>query len=495
MLEHVSSRPAVCLCSGIVVATSLSLQIPVWISSMVGFFVLIMTVLIIVTKRASVLLLPCFGFVSGVLLAVPQAISTDRQMAACNPGYGHVEGMVVSELNRSDTAVRFTLSSTVNNSRLPKNTLVRVTSYQQRLLEIHPGQIIQCDLVWHRVTTTGYDRWLWLRGIYLKGTLETPIVYVVAQQPLRVKISMIRQSSLSGLTQSLPDWCHGLVKAIALGDTSNLSNTEKKRLADTGIIHILSPSGLHVSIVFGFMWIVLGLMSVPRWVRIVMSLLSVWMYALICGAEAPALRSATMCSVAGLAQWAHRDRDALSACALAAIVILAWQPISLLDPSFQMSFVMVSFVLVITASMARRRYVAEFWPRIFRTLADALVVGILVALAAAPLSAFYFERVSIVSPITNLLVSFAVAVITCMAPGVGWVSSMGFGSLAEILGWPLQLSSAWIDGCVKVCISLPYSSADVTAPSVTMMIVYYSCYLSLLIWIKSRKGRGQPVVT
>ena len=495
LLGHITSRPAVSLCIGLVLAIVVTFQQSLWISITVMLMSCTLVWVLYRGRRTGWLLLPCVGFASGMLLAIPQMIITQRQIAGAKPGYGMIEGLVVGEPDRLRNSVAFTLCITKELKRLPINTPIRVSSFQPGSISINPGQRVRCQLEWHRVTHDKYDRWLWLRGIYLKGTLISDRVQVIGQQSLRVQLSFIRQHCLDGLTRSLPGEAQGLVKGIALGDTGGISTAQKKKLADTGVIHILSPSGLHVSIVFGFMWIVMGLLSVPRWLRITMSLIAVWMYALICGAEAPAVRSAIMCSVAGLAQWAHRDRDALSACAVAAMLILAWQPMCLIDPSFQMSFVMVSFVLVIASSMPHHRYTAGFWQRVLSRTTELAIIGILCAFAAAPLSAFYFGRVSVISPLTNILVSLPVTIITCLAPVTGWLSAVGLTAIADILSWPLRMSVSWLTGSVDACIRLPFNSINATTPSAFMMIVYYSCYLLLLTMVRLRKGRVQPVVT
>ncbi len=493
-LQQLHARPAVEIGGGLIFGLAVSLNTEPLVSVSVFIVITVVTIAFRLLKAIMIPTLLLAGISAGLALGIPQFIISRNQIAVARPGSGVVEGTVLAEPSVTARSTQFTLAVRDPQCGLPTGMRLRVSAFGAQRISFYPGQVIRCRLSWHRAGKTGYDRWLWLRGIYLKASLESGAIDIVAENPIRRYLSQMRRQCLKGLDGLLSRSTRGVVKGIALGDTSGLSSADKRALADTGVIHILSPSGLHVSIVFGFMWITLGLISRSRSVRIVFSIMAVWLYALVCGAEAPAVRSAIMCSIAGLAQWSHRDRDALSACALAAILILAIQPISLLDPSFQMSFVMVSFVLVISSVMAHHRYIPELLPRLKRKLLDLVIAGSLCALAAAPLSAFYFERVSIISPVTNILVSVPVAVITCVAPLAGWVSSLGaIPILGSISGGLLALCADWIDGVVSLCHGLPMNSLNMRAPSATILIVYYICYLALLMLTKSRRDKVRVV--
>ncbi|MHB1460108.1 MAG: ComEC/Rec2 family competence protein [Armatimonadota bacterium] len=492
--QQLSSRPAVEVGIGLVVGLAASLDAELVVS---GIMILAAAALAIAGRFQTRFRLPVIllvGVVAGIMLGIPQSIISRNQIALAKPGSGVVDGVVLAEPSATARSTQFTIGVRTPGCGLSTGMRLRVSVFGSSHISVYPGQVIRCHLTWYRAAKTGYDRWLWLRGTYLKARLESGEIEVVTENPIRRHLSQMRRQCLDGLDGVLSRSSRGVVKGIALGDTSDLNVTEKRALADTGVIHILSPSGLHVSIVFGFMWITIGLITRSRSVRIVFSILAVWLYALICGAEAPAVRSAIMCSVAGLAQWSHRDRDALSACAIAALVILAIQPISLQDPSFQMSFVMVSFVLMISSVMARHRYIADFLPRMKRRLVDLFIAGVLCTMAAAPLSAFYFERVSVISPVTNIAISAPVAVITCVAPLAGRVSNTGIsGSGGSLSGGILAFCAAWIDHAVNICHSFPVNSLRMRAPSATMLIVYYICYLALLILFKSRRDRVRAV--
>ncbi len=493
-LQQLNARPAVEAGIGLVVGLAISLDSEPVMSA--TWCVVVAAALFASAQllRVRLPLLLLAGVIAGIVLGIPQSIISRYQMANAKPGSGVIVGVITAEPSVYTRPMQFTLTVCDSKCALPAGMRLRVSSYSLQR-DIYPGQVIRCRLAWHRAGKSGYDRWLWLRGIYLKAGLVSDDIEIIAENPLRKHISQMRRRCLDGLNRVLPRSRRGMVKGIALGDTSDLSFGEKRALADTGAIHILSPSGLHVSIVFGFVWITIGLASRSRSVRIVFSIMAVWLYALICGAEAPAVRSAIMCSVAGLAQWSHRDRDALSACAVAAMMILVCNPMSLIDPSFQMSFVMVSFVLVISSVvMNHHRYIADILPRMKRKLVDLFVAGVLCAMAAAPLSAFYFERVSMISPVTNIAISAPVAVITCVAPLAGWASNMGISDPVDSLaGGILGFCAAWIGRVVEFCHSLPANSLKMRAPSATMLIVYYICYLALLLLIKSRRDRVKAV--
>ena len=490
--QHLQPRISLCLCIGLLAGVCFSAVL----SGVVMAVVTIALVLVVIAFRRcihDVVLLMTIGLAMGVSVGIPQFITTQKQLAQSVSGEGELTAHVLTE--PKVIGMKASLVVSVDRSaQLMPGTKLQIMLFDIPEYGIYRGQTLLIQCKWLAVPNSPYGVWLRRRGIFVQSTIgSADDIRLVPGVSLLTCMSRIRTVCIDGLTDCLPGRVRGLVKGISLGDTSDMSSSLRDNLANSGIIHIMSPSGLHVSVVFGFTWLLLGLLTAPRSWRIVLSIVAVWAYALVCGGESPVLRSAVMCSAVGLAQCAHRDRDALSSCAVAAMAILIWQPYSIFDPSFQMSFVMVCCIIAIANSVMYHHYQKRLLSRWLHTMRQLLLVGILCAAAAIPLSAYYFNRISIISPITNILVAFPVSIITCFAPLVGWLSSIGV-ELHSITGGLLRFCAEAIMFSADWACSIPGSSMKTATPSVQLLIVYYSCYGSLLVIVRQFIRKRHSVV-
>ena len=132
----------------------------------------------------------------------------------------------------------------------------------------------------------------------------------------------------------------GVIAAMALGDKTALDKDTKEVYSVAGASHVLAVSGLHISIIFQLLIMLLG--GNRRHIFIIFSaLLAIWMYVLFIGMPASAVRSATMLSVYGFVMMTRRKGESLHLLSTALTFMLLWNPLYLFDLSFQMSFAAV----------------------------------------------------------------------------------------------------------------------------------------------------------
>ncbi|HTO70396.1 MAG TPA: DNA internalization-related competence protein ComEC/Rec2 [Myxococcota bacterium] len=180
-----------------------------------------------------------------------------------------------------------------------------------------------------------------------------------------------------------PSRAGGLLRALALADESRLDDGVRRAFADSGTTHLLSVSGTHIVWVFWLVRLCTGLalgrsgwlpaIRAARAGALVAGAAAGLAYALLCGLQAPALRSAAMAAAGGVALAAGRRGSGWNGLALAALAVLALDPAALFDASFQMSFVAVAGLLVWSPP-----------PGAVRGLAHASIAA---GLATAPLAA------------------------------------------------------------------------------------------------------------
>ncbi len=146
----------------------------------------------------------------------------------------------------------------------------------------------------------------------------------------------------------------GLLAAMILGERSLLDQRVKRDFQRTGSYHLLVVSGMAVAILaFAVFWIC-RLCRMPEMAATIFSVIFVALYVTLTDLGAPVQRAALMCGIYMLARLFYRDRDVLNAIGLAALAGLAFDPVSLFDAGFQMTFLAVIAIAGIAVPILER---------------------------------------------------------------------------------------------------------------------------------------------
>lgn len=245
---------------------------------------------------------------------------------------------------------------------------------------------------------------------------------------------------------------YAVVAAMALGDKSQLTKELKDTYAVTGASHILALSGLHLGIIYTLLSL---LLSWRRWevVSQIVIIVCIWQYVFLVGMATSVVRSAVMLTVYALLSLGHRDKMSVNTLAFAAIVMLLFNPRSLFDIGFQLSFMAVLAILLfypLFEGVWSQSFLLDH--RIFRWLWTMLAVSLAAQIGVAPLIAYYFGRFSNYFLLTNLMVVPAATLILYLSlvvlifPSLAYILIYMVGVLNRLLTWLAACPGASIDG-------------------------------------------------
>jgi competence protein ComEC len=269
----------------------------------------------------------------------------------------------------------------------------------------------------------------------------------------------------------------GVAAAFVTGDTGAISTEDSDAFRQSGLAHLLSISGLHVTaVVAATMLLALRLLALSPWLalRLPLPLIAAGVgaaagigYTLLSGAQVPTVRScvAALLVLAGIAL--GREAMTLRLVAAGALVVLLVRPEALVGPSFQLSFAAVTAIIAfhdhprVRALTLKRE---ESWPRrLWRELMVLLATGVLVEAALAPIAAYHFHRAGLYGAFANIvaipLTTFLIMPLEALAlaldiAGLGapvwWLA----GKSLAVLIWLARTVSA-MPGAVAAIPSMP----------------------------------------
>jgi competence protein ComEC len=176
----------------------------------------------------------------------------------------------------------------------------------------------------------------------------------------------------------------GVLQAALLGNRYGLSRASAERFREGGTFHVLVISGLHISFIGGLMLLLMRRVTRRRGAQFAVSVLMLWAYAVAVGAEASVVRAALMFTLVALAPVVARRATTLNALGGAALLLLAWHPADLFDPSFQLTFISVLGIITLGWPLIEKLRAVGAWrptretprppvcPHWFRVLGESL---------------------------------------------------------------------------------------------------------------------------
>lgn len=245
-----------------------------------------------------------------------------------------------------------------------------------------------------------------------------------------------------------------VLAGVVLGEDEGLSDELRDSFRASGLYHLLAVSGQNVVLVAAGMLGLAWLVGLPRWLGQLGALAAIVAYCAAVGWQPSVVRAGVAGGLASLAWLAARPRDRWYFLLAGACVLLAWNPYSLLEPGFQLSFSAVAAIFVAVPALGRR---LEGYP-VPVGLADVLAVSVACGLATAPIVWLHFGAVPIYSVPANALAWPAMAPLLGIALACTAVHPV-VPQLAEALAWANGWLAAYVAACARLVGGLPGAQA------------------------------------
>lgn len=283
-------------------------------------------------------------------------------------------------------------------------------------------------------------------------------ILATGRPSIRRFIDSLARRGETTLQSSLSDQIGPLACALVVGRRASMESAVKDRLLETGTIHLLSVSGLHLAIVAGAMMSLSVLLGLGRFAQVFLVGIACVLFAAVTGGNPPVLRAAILVATVLTSLLVNRRQWPLNTLAMAALILMVLNPTDIMQVGVHLSFISVATLICSSRSMNGAIYdiVAESqaaslridglveatrsrrWQminKIIRRIRNAAWLSICVTLTTTPLIWLHFNLVSPVGVLANLLLSFPAAF------------SLLTGLFAVVGGWvwsPLAVVPAWL---------------------------------------------------
>ncbi|MBU1888909.1 MAG: ComEC family competence protein [Candidatus Omnitrophica bacterium] len=275
----------------------------------------------------------------------------------------------------------------------------------------------------------------------------------------------------------------------------------REMFAKIGVAHVLAISGLHVVIISGIFLIIFKLLNIPKRISFSFTFILIIIYVFVTGLRVPVIRAGLMVNLFLLGYIIRRKTDIFIALATACLLILLWNPYSLFEAGFQLSFITILSIVLITPRLEnffnlpvviyrKQKGRQPIWPSLFfrnslLITSKIFLVSVAAWLGSLPLVVYYFGYISWISPVSNLFV----------IPLVTLILASGCVLLFSILVFPF--SSPFFAAVVNFLLFLLLKISEIISswsfvqseiPKLDLKIVFIY-YLAVFLFIYYPKGK------
>lgn len=318
-----------------------------------------------------------------------------------------------------------------------------------------------------RPPSDGFDERTWLRrhGVHVVAVGKQWRI-VGRRGGLGGYADRVRAWLARSLAPGLTGERRAVLEGIVLGEDEGLSPDLRTAFRASGLYHLLAVSGQNVIFVavgvLGLAWVA----GLPRWLGELAALAGIASYVLAVGAQPSVVRAGIAGALGSIAWLAARQRDRWHFLLVGALLLLAWNPYTLFDAGFELSFAAVVAIFVV---LPRAQRLLDGYP-VPKRAGDALAVSAACGLATAPVLWLQFGQIPLYSVPANALaapvvgpllgLSFAAALAGAISPAVAALIASANGVLAAYLAW-----------CARLVAGLPGAVVSSSAGLGTLLLI------------------------
>lgn len=280
----------------------------------------------------------------------------------------------------------------------------------------------------------------------------------------------------------------GLAEALLIGYKDDLDQNLVQSYTNTGVVHIIAISGMHLALVY---WLLASLLKPlrrkkqTRWLRPILIITGLWFFSLLAGAQASVIRSAVMFTCIVIGESFTRKTSIYNTLAASAFILLCYDPYWLWDVGFQLSYAAVLSIVIFMQPIYNWFYIRN---KTLDFIWKLNAVSIAAQVLTVPLSIFHFHQFPNYFLLTNFIAVplSSIIVLGEIALCVVFFIPFAAGLVGKLLSWLIWIMNSYIERIE----SLPYSLWDGLQVNVVQTILLYVVAAGAGFWLLEKNRTG-----
>ena len=277
-----------------------------------------------------------------------------------------------------------------------------------------------------------------------------------------------------------------VAEALLIGYKKNLDKELLQAYSNTGVVHIIAISGLHLGMIYGLLLFILKPIKKSRqskWLQPFIILIVIWVFTLVTGAAPSILRSAIMFSFIILAEQQGRSSPIYNGLAASAFCILFYNPLLLWDVGFQLSYAAVISIVAFSKPITNSIY---FENKLLRSAWQLTAITLSAQICTLPLLLFYFHQFPNLFIFTNFiaiplsgLILYLEILLLVFAP---------LTSIATVIGKITSLLIKLMNELIQNTAKIPFAVTENIQINFWQTLFLYIFIISIAIWMMKKKS-------
>ncbi len=312
------------------------------------------------------------------------------------------------------------------------------------------------------------ENWNLQQGIKARISVKKAALHIAANGAYTDKFFLFALDLREKIRTAVPGEAGAVLCGMALGGYDGLSETTREAFAATGLAHILSVSGTHMALVAGLLILIIGRRGR---LQITVVLLLLFLYALLCGGSAPVWRSFFMSAVALAGSGSYKKAQSGNIFCAAAVLLLLYNPLWLLDAGFQLSFAATGGLIFLYPQLKTRLAFIKW-----ELAREGMAITLAAQLASLPLLLWHFNQLSLITFAANILLVPLMELLVIITLGG---LCLPFAGTFFIYGAGLAMQP--LLNAVKFLADMPAAVLNIPHFSAACFVLYY---FMLVLWFK-----------
>lgn len=296
-------------------------------------------------------------------------------------------------------------------------------------------------------------------------------------RPYLSTLFSIKQSFEHHLNLTFPtEPTNSLMAGLLLGSRKGMPEQLTLDFQTTGLSHIVAISGYNITLIVSILLAIFK--PLGRRLSLAISALGIILFTLFVGASPAVVRACIMGLIGLLALSSERKGQALLTLLLAGTIMVAWNPkILVYDVGFQLSFLATLGLIVVSPLL--EPYLQWLPKRL--AIRDSITLTLSAQIMALPVILLNFQTLSLISPLSNLLVAGPIIPFTMFFGFLGTMASFIWLPIAKLIGFPGYLLSEYLTKVIHLTAKIPYAAIQINWFSKAIFFLYFMS-LTLLLW-------------